>query len=143
MASTITWSCLFQIAMYLFNSIYHFQATLHKEVLQMAGQLGLDPPTMTLCNGGPTVELEQALQNSEAVAKCFNCSIATSAIYFVVYCSNYVASSERLKIQEKLDAFLKQMRVWHFEERSMSKVLDPIFLFVLASNLPKRYISIC
>ncbi|XP_024045356.1 diphthine--ammonia ligase isoform X3 [Citrus clementina] len=113
------------------------QATLHKEVLQMAGQLGLDPPTMTLCNGGPTVELEQALQNSEAVAKCFNCSISTSAIYFVVYCSTYVASSERLKIQEKLDAFLKQMRVWHFEERSMSKVLDPIFLFVLASNLPK------
>lgn len=113
------------------------QATLHKKVLQMAGQLGLDPPTMTLCDGGPTVELEQALQNSEAVAKCFNCSISTSAIYFVVYCSTHVASSERLKIQEKLDAFLKQMRVWHLEERSMSKVLDPIFLFVLASNLPK------
>lgn len=111
---------------------------MHKEVLHMAGQLGLDPPTMALCSGGPTAELEQALQNSAAVAKSFNCSISTSAIFFVVYCSSHVASSERLKINDKLDAFLKQMRVSHVEEGSVSKVLDPIFLYVLTSDLPKR-----
>ncbi|KAJ0013258.1 hypothetical protein Pint_20380 [Pistacia integerrima] len=113
------------------------QATLHKEVLHMAGQLGLDPPTMTLCDGGPAIELEQALQNSEAVAKSFNCSISMSTIFFVIYCSSRVASSERHKIQDKLDNFLKQLRVSNLEG-SMSKVLDPIFLYVLVSDLPKR-----
>ncbi|XP_031277992.1 diphthine--ammonia ligase isoform X2 [Pistacia vera] len=113
------------------------QATLHKEVLHMAGQLGLDPPTMTLCDGGPAIELEQALQNSEAVAKSFDCSISMSTIFFVIYCSSRVASSERHKIQDKLDNFLKQLRVSNLEG-SMSKVLDPIFLYVLVSDLPKR-----
>ncbi|KAL9379234.1 hypothetical protein Peur_027716 [Populus x canadensis] len=63
------------------------QATLHKEILHMAGQLGLDPPTMMLCNGGPSAELEQALGNSEAVANVFNCSVSTSAIVLTIYCS--------------------------------------------------------
>ncbi|KAI5659982.1 hypothetical protein M9H77_28775 [Catharanthus roseus] len=63
------------------------KATLHKDILYMAGQLGLDPPTMLLSSGGPTSELVQALENSEAVAKCFGCSISTSAVLFIVYCS--------------------------------------------------------
>ncbi|EEC74218.1 hypothetical protein OsI_09385 [Oryza sativa Indica Group] len=59
------------------------QATLHGEILYMAGQLGLDPPTMKLCPGGPTAELEFALRNSEAVANAFGCSIFSSAIHFL------------------------------------------------------------
>ncbi|KAI9185208.1 hypothetical protein LWI28_005309 [Acer negundo] len=114
------------------------QATLHKEILHMAGQLGLDPPTMTLCNGGPTAELEQALENSEAVAKCFNGSISTSTIFFVMYCSSRIPESERHKVQDKLETFVKQMRVSHLEERSTAEVLNPIFIYVLTSDLPKR-----
>ncbi|GAV82994.1 LOW QUALITY PROTEIN: Ribonuc_L-PSP domain-containing protein/ATP_bind_4 domain-containing protein, partial [Cephalotus follicularis] len=113
------------------------QATLHKEILHMAGQLGLDPPTMILCKGGPTAELEQALQNIEAVAKCYNCSVSSSAILFVIYCSTYIPSSDRVNIQYKMDAFLKQMRL-HLDKGSASEVLDPIFLYVLVSDLPKR-----
>ncbi|KAK4581441.1 hypothetical protein RGQ29_024901 [Quercus rubra] len=114
------------------------QATLHKEILYMAGQLGLDPPNMNLCKGGATAELEQALENSEAIAKSFNCSISTSAVLFVVYCSTYVPSSERHKIQDKQDSYLKQMRLLQLDKGSVIQVLDPIFLYVLVPDLPKR-----
>ena len=106
----------------------------------MAGQLGLDPPTMTICSGGATAELEQALENSEAVATCFNCSISTSALLFVVYCSAYVPSSERHRIQDKQDTFLKQMRLFQSDKGSIIEVPDPIFLYVLVPDLPKRYL---
>lgn len=106
----------------------------------MAGQLGLDPPTMTLCDGGTTSELEKALENSEAVAKCFNCSISTSAIFFVIYCSTHIPPSERLRIQEKLDALLKKMKLFHLDKPSISAALNPIFLYVLVPDLPKRYL---
>ncbi|KAF5454771.1 hypothetical protein F2P56_024411 [Juglans regia] len=109
----------------------------------MAGQLGLDPPTMTLSNGGPSAELEQALENSEAVAKCFNCSISTSAILFVVYCSAYVPSPERCKIQDKLETFLEQMRLFQSDRENISKALDPIFLYLLVPDLPKRWCNQC
>lgn len=102
----------------------------------MAGQLGLDPPTMTLCNGGSTSELEKALENSEAVAKCFNCSISTSAIAFVIYCSSHIPSPERVRIQDKLDVLLEQMKFLH--SRNASQSFDPIFLYVLVPELPKR-----
>ncbi|XP_073259975.1 diphthine--ammonia ligase isoform X3 [Populus alba] len=114
------------------------QATLHKEILHMAGQLGLDPPTMMLCNGGPSAELEQALGNSEAVANVFNCSVSTSAIVFTMYCSAHTPPPERLKIQEKQDSFLKQMRLLQLDKGSKCKILDPIFLYVLVPDLPKR-----
>ncbi|XVF42306.1 hypothetical protein PTKIN_Ptkin01aG0350500 [Pterospermum kingtungense] len=114
------------------------QATLHKEVLHMAGQLGLNPPIMTLSGGGPTAELEQALQNSEAIAECFNCSISTSAILFVVYCSKNIPSDDRPKIHDKLDKFLKQIKLSHLDKGSKPEVLDPIFLYVLVPDLPKR-----
>ncbi|KAG6751810.1 hypothetical protein POTOM_044019 [Populus tomentosa] len=114
------------------------QATLHKEILHMAGQLGLDPPTMMLCNGGPSAELEQALGNSEAVANVFNCSVSTSAIVFTIYCSAHTPPPERLKIQEKQDSFLKQMRLLQLDKGSKCKILDPIFLYVLVPDLPKR-----
>ncbi|ESW33988.1 hypothetical protein PHAVU_001G114900 [Phaseolus vulgaris] len=114
------------------------QATLHEGILYMAGQLGLDPPTMNLCQGGPGVELEQALKNSEAVAKCYNCSISTSAIVFVIYCSKRISSSDRLDIQEKQEIILRQMRVSHLQEADTYKGLDPLFLYVLVPDLPKR-----
>ncbi|XP_014491388.1 diphthine--ammonia ligase [Vigna radiata var. radiata] len=114
------------------------QATLHEGILHMAGQLGLDPPTMNLCQGGPDVELEQALKNSEAVAKCYNCSVSTSAIVFVIYCSKRVSSSERLDIQEKQETILRQMKISHLQEANTYKGLDPLFLYVLVPDLPKR-----
>ncbi|KAH8491176.1 hypothetical protein H0E87_023350 [Populus deltoides] len=114
------------------------QATLHKEILHMAGQLGLDPPTMMLCNGGPSAELEQALGNSEALANVFNCSVSTSAIVLTIYCSADTPLPERLKIQEKQDSFLKQMRLLQLDKGSKCKILDPIFLYVLVPDLPKR-----
>ncbi|KAE9447998.1 hypothetical protein C3L33_20099, partial [Rhododendron williamsianum] len=114
------------------------QATLHKQILHMAGQLGLDPPTMLLCSGGPAAELEQALQNSEAVAKCFNCSISTSAILFVIYCSACIPLSERITIPDTLETFLKQMKLLHSCSQNKSEVLDSIFLYVLVPDLPKR-----
>ncbi|WCJ43773.1 Diphthine--ammonia ligase [Euphorbia peplus] len=114
------------------------QATLHKEMLHMAGQLGLDPPTMSLCNGGPTAEMEQALKNSEAVAKYFNCSISTSAIVFTVYCSKNIPLSERHKIHDMQDSLLKQMRILELDDQRSRKVLEPMFLYVLVPDLPKR-----
>ncbi|THG16359.1 hypothetical protein TEA_019154 [Camellia sinensis var. sinensis] len=113
-------------------------ATLHREVLHMAGQLGLDPPTMLLCSGGPTAELELALQNSEAVAKCFHCSISTSAILFTIYCSAYIPSSDRITIQGKLNTFLKQMKLLNLRGENKTEVLDSIVLYVLVPDLPKR-----
>ncbi|KAK4276262.1 hypothetical protein QN277_019230 [Acacia crassicarpa] len=114
------------------------QATLHEGILQMAGQLGLDPPTMNLCSGGPSAELEQALKNSEAVAKCFKCSISTSAVAFVIYCSKRVSSSEKHEIMEKQGTFFREMKNFLSSEGSMQKALDPIFLYVLVPDLPKR-----
>ncbi|KAG8479031.1 hypothetical protein CXB51_029746 [Gossypium anomalum] len=114
------------------------QATLHKEILHMAGQLGLDPPTMTLCDGGSTAELESALQNSEAIAKCFNCSISTSAILFVVYCSTNIPLDERPKIHSNLGTFAKQLKLSHLDKGTKPEVLDPIFLYILVPDLPKR-----
>lgn len=113
------------------------QATLHKGILYMAGQLGLDPPTMTLCDAGLTAELEQALKNSEAVAGSFNCSISTSAILFSVYCSTRIPLSERPKIEENQNSFLKHTRLLQLDSGRTCNVLDPICLYVLVPDLPK------
>ncbi|THG16376.1 hypothetical protein TEA_019171 [Camellia sinensis var. sinensis] len=123
---------------FLSKVAYQAIATLHREVLHMAGQLGLDPPTMLLCSGGPTAELELALQNSEAVAKCFHCSISTSAILFTIYCSAYIPSSDRITIQDKLDTFLKQMKLLNLCGENKTEVIDSIVLYVLVPDLPKR-----
>ncbi|XP_072967523.1 diphthine--ammonia ligase isoform X1 [Typha angustifolia] len=110
------------------------QATLYKEVLYMAGQLGLDPPTMTLCPGNPTSELEQALLNCEEVANCFCSSIASSTILFVIYCSAYLTSSERSEIQCRMEQFSElELSDLHHS----SRISDPIFLYILAPDLPK------
>ncbi|XP_050381421.1 diphthine--ammonia ligase isoform X2 [Argentina anserina] len=113
------------------------QATLHKEILHMAGQLGLNPPTMTLCNGGIMDELETALDHCEAVANCFNCSIFTSAIIFVDYCSTKIPPSDRSSIHDKHQAFLKQTRAFNLDKGNNSEALNPIFLYLLLPDLPK------
>ena len=111
--------------------LLYLQATLHEGILHMAGQLGLAPPTMNLCSGGPGVELEQALKNSEAVAKSFNCSISTSAIGFVIYCSKNITLLERLDIEKKQETILRQMKIAELQEGKKCKTLEPIFLYVL------------
>ncbi|KAK3029293.1 hypothetical protein RJ639_040129, partial [Escallonia herrerae] len=99
------------------------QATLHKEVLHMAGQLGLDPPTMLLCSGGPSAELEQALENSEAFS-----------LPFTVH---HLFRHQRENIHEKQEAFLKKMKLVHLDCGNMTDMLNPVFLYVLVPGLPK------
>ncbi|KAL9225516.1 hypothetical protein vseg_001430 [Gypsophila vaccaria] len=113
------------------------QATLHRGILHMAGQLGLDPPTMALCNDGVIAELEQALLNSEAVAESFNCSLSTSAIAFIVYCSSKILPVDRVKLQEKWKGSIEWLKKLHLAKGKVSKVLDPVMLFVLVPDLPK------
>ncbi|OAY80240.1 Diphthine--ammonia ligase [Ananas comosus] len=110
------------------------QATLFKEVLYMAGQLGLDPPTMMLSPGGATAELEQALINCEAVANCFNSFISSSTILFVIYCSSCLTSTERVEIQHKMAHYIQQEASNVHQTRRMP---NPIFLYILAPDLPK------
>lgn len=100
----------------------------------MAGQLGLNPPTMTLCTGGATNELEQALKNCEAVSECFNSSVSTTSVIFVTYCSTRIQPEERRKIEDKLHGVLEEMR---HSAKSLSEVLDTIFLYIHVSDLPK------
>lgn len=106
----------------------------------MAGQLGLDPPTMLICDGGATAELEKALENSEAVAKCFTSSISTSTILFTIYCSAAIPASDRIKIQEKMNMELNQMKLRNLDNESLRTVLNPMFLYVFVPDLPKRYL---
>ncbi|KAL4190358.1 hypothetical protein AMTRI_Chr07g24330 [Amborella trichopoda] len=113
------------------------QATLHKEVLHMAGQLGLDPPTMMLVSGGPLIELEQALKNCEAVANSFNCSLPSSTILLVIYCSASITALERIDLQDKLELFMKKRLDLELQNGGRYGVCDPIMLYILAPNLPK------
>ncbi|CAM0942888.1 unnamed protein product [Alopecurus aequalis] len=107
------------------------QATLHGEILYMAGQLGLDPPTMRLCPGGATAQLELALLNSEAVANAFKSSIFSSAIHFLVYCSAQLTSSEKEEVEHKLqNSYIARLDC----SRTGSY---PTILYVLAPDLPK------
>lgn len=113
------------------------QATLHGEILYMAGQLGLDPPTMKLCPGGPTAELEFALRNSEAVANAFGCSIFSSAIHFLVYCSAHLTSSEK----EQVEHTLRSSYITSLDCSNTGSY--PTILYVFASDLPKgAYVEI-
>lgn len=104
----------------------------------MAGQLGLDPPTMALCPGGASAETKQALENCEAVANCFSCSIASSTVVLVVYCSASLTYSDKTVVQETIDIFLGQ-RASNLQKESSVTTSDPIFLYVLAPSLPKGY----
>ncbi|KAH7299312.1 hypothetical protein KP509_24G004900 [Ceratopteris richardii] len=82
------------------------QATLSRGLLYMAGQLGLDPPTMRLVSGGPALEMEQALKNCEAVAEVFSTSTVNSSISILVYWSASIGILERQEAQASLSTFL-------------------------------------
>ncbi|OEL18357.1 Diphthine--ammonia ligase [Dichanthelium oligosanthes] len=112
------------------------QATLYGQILYMAGQLGLDPPTMKLCPGGPTAELELALQNSEAVANAFSCSIYSSAIHFLVYCSAQLTSDEK----EEVEQTLQSSYITRLDCSTAGSY--PTVLYVFAPDLPKGYASL-
>ncbi|XP_073119122.1 diphthine--ammonia ligase isoform X2 [Henckelia pumila] len=115
------------------------QATLHHDVLYMAGQLGLDPPTMLIGDEGPASELKQALESCEAVANCFNCSISLSALFLIIYCSKSLNSSDRNSIENQKNVCLMQMKLRSDgQSRSMPLASDPIVLYVLVPDLPKR-----
>ncbi|KAM0854794.1 hypothetical protein ACQ4PT_050182 [Festuca glaucescens] len=97
----------------------------------MAGQLGLDPPTMKLCPGGATAQLELALRNSEAVANAFKSSIFSSAIHFLVYCSAHLTSSEKEEVEHEL----QNSYIAHLDSSRTGSY--PTILYVLAPDLPK------
>ncbi|KAJ4887491.1 endoribonuclease [Raphanus sativus] len=79
-------------------------------------------------------ELNQALRNSEAIAEAFRCSISSSAVLFVVFCSARTQQSERNQLHEKFVSFLDLAK----SSRRVSSVIDPIFLYILVPDLPKR-----
>ncbi|XP_031483479.1 diphthine--ammonia ligase [Nymphaea colorata] len=112
------------------------QATLYKQLLQMAGQLGLDPPTMMLCAGGATMELKQAVRNCEAVADSFNCDVVSSGILVVVYCSEAMTSSERIQIQNEEEMSFKRQESVELKKGNC-QALSPMILYILVPNLPK------
>lgn len=99
----------------------------------MAGQLGLDPPTMSLCSGGAMSELDQALKNCEAVAESFDCCIASSAIFLLIYCSASLTLAERIELEHRKESFLRKKIL-----ESPNDAPSTIFLYILAPNLPKR-----
>lgn len=106
----------------------------------MAGQLGLDPPTMLLCDKGPALEFQQALENSEAVAKSFNCSISITAVSLVIYCSMSLSSSDRIAIDNQKDVCLAQMKSGLNNGKKLNTPLvkGPVILYILVPDLPKR-----
>ncbi|EPS68748.1 hypothetical protein M569_06018, partial [Genlisea aurea] len=112
------------------------QASFHKDVLYMAGQLGLNPATMLLSgDDGPAVELQTALENSEAVAKCFNSSISTSAVALVIYCSASLNRADLIAIENQKNAALERMKQ---QQHRSDGGKNPVCLFILVPDLPKR-----
>lgn len=129
-----------QLSAYYSFTCAYFQATLHKNILHMAGQLGLDPPTMLLCDKGSSLEFQQALENSEAVAKSFNCSITTTAVSLVIYCSTSLSSSDRIAIDNQKDVCLAQMKseLNNGKKSNTPLVKGPVILYIRVPDLPKR-----
>lgn len=96
----------------------------------MAGQLGLDPPTMLLLPDGPAAEMDQALLNCEAVANCFRCSVSSSAVIITVYCSS-VLFSELDEIQNRMNDFLKRT----VPNEGFQGTLSPVLLYISENNV--------
>eukprot|EP00271_Cylindrocystis_brebissonii_P004707 TRINITY_DN16538_c0_g1_i1.p1 TRINITY_DN16538_c0_g1~~TRINITY_DN16538_c0_g1_i1.p1 ORF type:complete len:878 (-),score=167.80 TRINITY_DN16538_c0_g1_i1:264-2897(-) len=63
------------------------QCTRDGSLLLLAGQLGLDPPTMALVPGGSAPQTIRALLSCEAIARAFGVSIQGGALCFTVYCA--------------------------------------------------------
>lgn len=122
------------------------QATLQGDILHMAGQLGLDPPTMTLIKGGAVVEMQQALYNCEEVAGAFRASLQKDALAITVYCSASLIPEDQMQVEECLLKFLaKRDRNDDGEgdtgalcrSTNTGGVPEPLIFYVLVPALPK------
>jgi len=117
------------------------QATLHRQILYMAGQLGLDPPTMLLTSGGAGVQMQQALMNCEAVANIFRCSLGSSLISLTVYCPISLTLCERSEVHDALDKFIRHGTAMSGDSNVTTDKPEksrPLVLYILVSALPKR-----
>ena len=113
----------------------------------MAGQLGLDPPTMELVQGGATLEMRQAMKNCEAVAEAFKVSLRGDAIAITIYCSAALTIEDQVQVEHCLQEFLhaeaeedtgsdeshSQYRI----SRYLKIIPKPLVLFLLVPALPK------
>ncbi|KAG0586955.1 hypothetical protein KC19_2G130800 [Ceratodon purpureus] len=120
------------------------QATLHRNILHMAGQLGLDPPTMELVQGGATLEMRQAMKNCEAVAEAFKVSLRGDAIAITIYCSAALTIEDQVQVEHCLQEFLHaeaEEDTGSDESHRISRYLKiipkPLVLFLLVPALPK------
>ncbi|KAL2642116.1 hypothetical protein R1flu_009703 [Riccia fluitans] len=116
------------------------QATLFQGLLYMAGQLGLDPPTMTLVSGGGAVEMLQALRNCEAVGSAYTASFLSSVMSFTVFCSSAADLVEREQMEDVLTRYLLTYRetIRNGDRAASFEVLpEPLMLYILVPALPK------
>lgn len=112
----------------------------------MAGQLGLDPPTMTLLKGGAVVEMQQALDNCEEVAGAFRASLQKDALAITVYCSASLNPEDQVPVEECLLKFLAKMDRNDdgdgdtgalCRSTNTGGVPEPLIFYVLVPALPK------
>ncbi|XP_024389011.1 diphthine--ammonia ligase isoform X4 [Physcomitrium patens] len=117
------------------------QATLHRSILHMAGQLGLYPPTMALVQGGAALEMQQALKNCEAVARAFKVSLRNDSVAITIYCSAALSVEDQVQVERCLYEFLEGVEEDDDNEsqsmRTDLKISNPLIFFVLVPALPK------
>lgn len=111
------------------------QATVCHDMLYMAGQLGLDPPTMALVPGGVASEMKQALKNSEAVAQVFSASLVHSSVSILVYCSMSAGTSEIKEAEIVLKKFLRSCE--HEIDAEVLCLASVPIIYVQVPALPK------
>ena len=116
---------------YCVNIYTMLQATLQHGMLFMAGQLGLDPPTMDLVSGGAGSQTKQAVHNCQAVVEAFSTSLVHSLISLIIYCSSSLDLVER---QEAEVVLVKSLAQGNDDMQNL-----PI-LFVHVPALPKGYV---
>ena len=71
-------------------------------VLHMAGQIALDPPTMTLVGGGAAAEAARSLASAEACAHVLRSSVRGNSLWCTVYSS----------VDGGVDALLAAEQAW-------------------------------
>lgn len=117
------------------------QATQHQHLMYMAGQLGLDPPTMSLVPGGAASEMAQALKNCKAVGEVFTQPFMSSVLSFTVYCSLPLGVKGIKEVEGVLDEFLStESSVEPSSNGSISA--KPLVLYILLPALPKGYFAV-
>ncbi|OAE28426.1 hypothetical protein AXG93_115s1150 [Marchantia polymorpha subsp. ruderalis] len=127
------------------------QATLFQGLLYMAGQLGLDPPTMSIVSGGGADEMLQALRNCEAVGNAFTSSQGHNrkeclVLSFSVYCSSGSSVEERKQVEGVIRNFFQtdERMFTDVDDRGCHRAVNlfrslpgALFLYILVPALPK------